>query len=140
MNLKVGDKVLLVGLAEGTEVHGEVNDGVIKLTKDLVLEVIGEGKSYFETINGCIVFIFDVKVGDGKTNEETTPTDPVDPNPTTPTDPTLDDPTEIDHNPTEDEPIVIEPAKKGCASGAIQSIYSIIMVLGLAFIFKKRFS
>ncbi len=134
-SLKVGDKVLLVGLAEGTEVHGEVNDGVIKLTKDLVLEVVGEGESYFETINGCIVFIFDVKVGDGKTNEETTPTDPVDKDPTTPTDPKPTEP-----EPVNEDPVVVEPAKKGCASAAIQSIYSILALLALAFIIRRKYA
>ena len=133
--LNVGDKVLLVGM-KYWEVFHEVDDGVIKLTKDNILEITGEGESKFEMTSGCIIFIYGVKVGD---TEATSPDSPTEPD--TPTEPDKPEtPTEPD---TPSDP-VIEPtpapeAKKGCASGAIQMIYSIMAVMGLAFLFRRRY-
>lgn len=56
----------------------------------------------------------------------------------TPTDPTPTDPEPTDPTPTDPEPISPEPAKKGCGSAAIQSVWSIVTVLGLAIVFRRR--
>ena len=45
----------------------------------------------------------------------------------------IDDPTPVD--PT---PVTPDPPKKGCGAGAIQMVYSLITIFGLALVFRKR--
>ncbi len=60
--------------------------------------------------------------------------------PTTPDTPdTPDEPTTPD-TPDTPEPISPAPTKKGCGSGAIQSVWYIISILGLAFVLRKRYN
>ena len=50
----------------------------------------------------------------------------------------VEEPEPIDPEPVDPEPVDPTPGKKGCGAGAIQMVYSLITIFGLAVVFKRR--
>lgn len=138
LDLDVGAKYLVI---KASYVKITIEDSSIARYDEATstLEVLKEGETTYKYQDGDIVFVGKLATKTTEVVEPSTPTDPVDPEPGEVDTPEVIDEPDTPTNP--DEPVIEPtPTKKGCASAAIQSIYSILALLALAFIIRRKYA